>query len=328
MIRSLFFHNEKIQMNLTREQIETAFQGKQGLLWVDFSEEPAENCEPFLKDSFGFHPLSVADALEQTHVPRMDDWGEYLYLVLHSLCYSPEDDGDLLDSQELDIFLGVTFLVTYHYDPITTIDTVWKTIGSDQRYLTQGADHLFYKLADDLISAYMPVVDEMDEELDRIEDLVFNDPSEVVLENVFAVKRSLVHLRRMLAPMREVFNKLARGDDKIIEKHERVFFRDIYDHLVRLYDITESLRDLMAGVLDTYLSVINQRMNEVMKTLTIIATIFMPLSFIVGFFGMNFFAKKVPVESFTSMPVFYLVLFSCIAVPVGMYVWMRSRKWM
>lgn len=315
-------------MDLSPKQIETAFLGKQGLLWVDFSEETAANCEPILKDTFGFHPLSVADALEQTHVPRIDDWDEYLYLVLHGLRFGPDDDGDLLDSQELDIFLGKTFLVTYHHEPITTIDDLWKLLQEDQRYLTQGADHLFYKLADDLISAYMPVVDKMDEELDRIEDMVFNDPSQVVLENMFTIKRSLVHLRRMLAPMREVFNKLARGDDKIIEKHERVFFRDIYDHLVRLYDITESLRDLMAGVLDTYLSVINQRMNEVMKTLTIITTIFMPLSFIVGFFGMNFFAKKVPLENFTSMPVFYLVLFSCIAVPVGMYLWMHSRKWM
>jgi magnesium transporter len=129
-------------------------------------------------------------------------------------------------------------------------------------------------------------------------------------------------------PQREVFNKLARGDDQVIDKQERVFFRDIYDHLVRLYDISESLRDLISGVLETYLSVINNRMNDVMKTLTIITTIFMPISFLTGFFGMNFFAADPPFSAWTSQPVLIIILSIFICLPIGMYIWMRSRKWM
>jgi magnesium transporter len=129
-------------------------------------------------------------------------------------------------------------------------------------------------------------------------------------------------------PQREVFNKLARGDDQVIDKQERVFFRDIYDHLVRLYDISESLRDLISGVLETYLSVINNRMNDVMKTLTIITTVFMPISFLTGFFGMNFFAADPPFLAWTSETVFIIVLCIFVILPTSMFFWMRSRKWM
>jgi len=149
-----------------------------------------------------------------------------------------------------------------------------------------------------------------------------------LLEEIFTLKRSLLHLRRILMPQREVFNKLARGDDHVIDKQERVFFRDIYDHMVRLYDISESLRDLISGALETYLSVINNRMNDVMKTLTIITTLFMPISFLTGFFGMNFFAADPPFAGWTSQPMLVVLLCILVLLPVGMFIWMRSRRWM
>jgi magnesium transporter len=133
----------------------------------------------------------------------------------------------------------------------------------------------------------------------------------------------------VISPLREVLNKLARDDFAVIDDRERIYFRDVYDHLVRLHDISESLRDLVGGVLDTYLSVINNRMNEVMKTLTLITTLFMPISFVVGFFGMNFFQ---PVEEsllpWTSNPAFTITLLIIILTPMAMYLWMRKRRWM
>jgi len=328
MIRSLFSNNSgKIEYDLSIDRIKMVVKNKTGLLWVDLIEEDPKLCETILRDIFEFHPLAVEDALDQNHVPRVDDWGSYLYLVLHAPIFNQNKD-EPIETDEVDIFLGKHFLVTYQDKMIPVVEKVWDIIKRDERYLQKGTDHLFYKIADDLIAEYMPLTEELDAIIDNIEDKIFDRPSQELLERIFLMKRSLAHLRRMIAPQREVFNKLARGDDQIIDRADRVFFRDIYDHLVRLYDITESLRDLMGSVLDTYLSAVNNRMNEVMKTLTIITTLFMPLSFMAGFFGMNFFIPEPPITSWVSKPAFIVVLLFTIAVPVGMFLWMRRRKWM
>ena len=131
-----------------------------------------------------------------------------------------------------------------------------------------------------------------------------------------------------MGPQREVLNKLARGDYATIDAGDRVFFRDVYDHLVRLHDITESLRDLVSGALDTYLSVVSNRMNDVMKTLTVITTLFMPMSFLAGFFGMNFFQATVPFEAWTGRVAFGLMITAMILLPLGIFLWIRRRAWM
>ena len=173
----------------------------------------------------------------------------------------------------------------------------------------------------------MPAVEKIDGAIDQIEDQIFDRPSPRTLERLFGLKRVLVSMRRILLPQREVLNKLARDDYQVIDPKDRVFFRDIYDHLVRLHDLNESLRDLVGGALDTYLSVINNRMNEVMKTLTIITTLFMPLTFVTGFFGMNFFEPHGTLNSWTSNPIFDVVLAINVLLPIGMYIWMRRRTW-
>jgi magnesium transporter len=327
MIKSIFYLNGVTQSDLTIDKIKAALEQNQGVLWVDLVETLYGESEKILLDVFGFHPLAVSDALDEVHVPRVDDWGEYLYMVLHSIIYD-ESHEEPLQTIELDVFLGKHFLVTYQNKNIPIIEKVRKNFERDSRFLQRGADHLFYKIADDMIAEIMPVVDQMDDAIDHIEDRMFNSSDRVLLEQIFTHKRSLLHLRRILMPQREVFNKLARGDDQVIDKQERVFFRDIYDHLVRLFDISESLRDLISGVLETYLSVINNRMNDVMKTLTIITTIFMPISFLTGFFGMNFFAADPPFTSWTSQMTFIIVLTIFVILPIGMFFWMRSRKWM
>jgi magnesium transporter len=148
------------------------------------------------------------------------------------------------------------------------------------------------------------------------------------LEQIFGLKRALLTLRRIIGPQREVLNKLGRGDYPVIPAGYNVFFRDVYDHLVRMYDISESLRDLVGGALDTYLSVINNRMNEVMKTLTVITTMFMPVSFLAGFFGMNFFQPSFRIAAWTSHGAFVALMAIMLLLPVGMFLWMRKRAWM
>jgi magnesium transporter len=309
------------------DEFATALQDAGGLLWVDFSDEPSQVCEPILRQTFGFHPLAVDDAIEEAHVPRVDDWGQYLYLALHAVVFNRQDD-EQLDTLELDVFLGHNYLVTYQAHPIATLDRVWTACQRDERHLQRGVTHLLYKVADELVADYLPAIEGIDEAIDQIEDQVFDDPTPLLLERIFALKRALLHLRRIVAPQREVLNKLARGDYTVIDAEGRIFFRDVYDHLVRLHDITESLRDLVGSALDTYLSVMNNRMNDVMKTLTIITTLFMPISFLAGFFGMNFFQPIAPLNVWTSRLVFVLTLAAMVLMPASMYMWMRRRAWM
>jgi magnesium transporter len=328
MIRSLYRTKDGgLRTDLRPEEFPAALGDADGLLWVALQGESPEVCEPILRQTFGFHPLAVDDALEEAHVPKIDDWGHYLYLVLHGAVLDREGDEGI-GTSELDVFVGGNYLVTHQTQPITAVDRTWTACQRDERLLQRGAARLLYRLADELVADYMPVVEGIDEEIDGIEDQVFDNPVPLILERLFSLKRGLLRLRRIIAPQREVLNKLARGDYATIDVEERIFFRDVYDHLVRLYDITESLRDLVGGALDTYLSVVNNRMNEVMKTLTVITTLFMPISFLSGFFGMNFFQPVAPSPAWTNQLMFSLILGVMLLLPLVMFLWMRRRAWM
>ena len=327
MIRSLYYASDKsIRKDIPPQEFPALIHEHSGLLWVDFLEESPDTSLPILQ-SFGFHPLAIDDALQETHAPKLDDWGDYIYIVLNYMHFQGKTEGWAMEVDELDIFLGANFIVTHHDHSIDAIEEAWASCDRDPRTLQDGADHLLYKIADYLVAGYMPIVEKIDAAIDVIEDQVFDRPSPQTLEQLFTIKRVLLSMRRFLLPQREVLNKLARDDYKVIDPRDRIFFRDIYDHLVRLHDLNESLRDLVSGALDTYLSVVNNRMNEVMKTLTIITTLFMPLAFVTGFFGMNFFEPLGLMKDWTTTPVFYIVLAITFLLPIAMFIWMRRRTW-
>ncbi len=326
MIRIVFASQASgLQVDYPLEKLKQALEERRGLVWVDFCGEPDETCEPILRDLFGFHPLAVEDALQQTNLPKVDDWGEYLYIVIDSLDFSPQEGA--LRQVELDVFLGAHYLVTHHDEPIPSLERAWDSCQRDARHTQDGADHLLYRIVDYVVAAYMPIIEQMDREIDEIEDRLFVSPSPDTVERLFALKRALLTMRRTLTPQREVLNKLARDDYRVIDRRDRIFFRDVYDALVRLHDLNESMRDLVGGALDTYLSVINNRMNDVMKTLTVITTLFMPISFITGFFGMNFFEPVAQLFGWTGKTVLAATLALMLAVPMTMFLWMRRKGW-
>ncbi|MEW5985461.1 MAG: magnesium/cobalt transporter CorA [Chloroflexota bacterium] len=329
MINTLYRHADgTYQAGLSADDIAAALADKEGLLWVDLVDEAHDTAESLLRQVFGFHPLAVDDALHETHVPKLDDWQDYLYVVLRAVTFSPAQGGALL-ADEVDVFLGENYLVTYHEKPIVAVDHVRSSCQRSERHLGFGPDHLLYLLADELVTEYMLVVEDLDAAIDEIETQIFDRPGPGVLASIFTLKRAVLKLRRTVSPMREVLNKLARDDYAMIDAKDRVYFRDVYDHLVRLHDINEGLRDLIGGALDTYLSVINNRMNEIVKTLTIITTLFMPLSFLAGFFGMNFFQ---PVERslfpWTGETAFWGSMAIMVITPLAMGWWLRRRGWM
>jgi magnesium transporter len=329
MIRSIYFTKDGVCLtDIPRQDYPAAVQDLEGLFWLDFEGTPPETDEPLLREVFGFHPLAIDDALQESHVPKVDDWEKYLYIVLHSVSFNHDADSEL-KTLELDIFLGENYVVTHHDKPIPAVDKVWSAAVRNGHHLKNGADHVVYRITDEVVASYMPVVEELDEAIDHAEDEVFDQPTSKTLENIFQLKRAVLHLRRIVGPQREVLNKLARDDYQVIDPRDRVYFRDVYDHLVRLYDITESIRDLVGGALDTYLSVINNRMNDIVKTLTVITTLFMPIGFLASFFGMNFFQPvSDSLKPWTSSPVFMIVMLVTILAPAGMFLWIRRRGWM
>ncbi len=327
MIRTLFYSPGKsIRKNVMASEFQKLLRDRRGLLWVDFAGDPPETCLPILQ-GFGFHELAIGDALQQTHSPKLDDWGDYLYVVLNYMNIKENSKAWNIKIDELDIFLGQNYLITHHDLPIPALEDTWASCDRDPRNVQNGADHLLYKIIDSLVAGYMPTVEKIDAAIDVLEDQIFDRPSPQTLERLFALKRALLAMRRILLPQREVLNKLARDDYKVIDPRDRIFFRDIYDHLVRLHDLNENLRDLVGGALDTYLSVVNNRMNDIMKTLTIITTLFMPITFLTGFFGMNFFEPVASLFGWTSRQMFYVIAAIMLIFPFGMYLWMRRRTW-
>jgi magnesium transporter len=315
------------------DRIAEAVADPKGTAWVDIDDRPSVEAgrngevERLLRDVFHFHPLAIEHALLDTHVPKLDDWGDYLYLVFHSIDFDPETDQ--LRLHELDIFLGRNFLVTYHNQPMPEVDQLRRNIERDPvNRCRHGASHILYHLLDLLVAAYLPAIEHLDEAIDDAQDEVFGHPTTHTLRAIFQVKRSALRLHRVLAPEREVINRLARDDYDPIPAEHRVYFRDTYDHLVRVHDITESLRDLIAGALDTYLSAISNRTNDIMKTLTIVTVLFLPMTFLAGFFGMNFFGANL--EFTTPLPKQLLFAITCLSIvlsPPAMWYWGRRKGW-
>jgi magnesium transporter len=229
---------------------------------------------------------------------------------------------------ELDLFVGSQYLVTYRSQEIPAVGRLRTACEQDERRLRKGAAHLLYELTEELADDYMQVVGQIDDAIDQIEERVFSDPDPGLPGRITGLRRAVVDLRRIIAPQRDVLRKLARGDCAVIDATDRVLFRDVYDHLVRLYEVNESLRELVGSAMEAHLTVVNTRMNQIVKTLTIVTAFFMPLSFITGFFGMNFFQAVAPLDAWTGQAAFLLSLIAMVLVPVGMYLWMRKRAWM
>ncbi len=281
-----------------KDRLAEALADPDGTLWVDI-EDPDGACvaeiESLFKDTFGFHPLAIEDALRESNVPKIDDWDRYLYLVFHAIEFDPATDD--LTLHELDAFLARNYLVTYRTRPMPLVERVRKTISHDaENRMRRRPDHILYLLLDQGVADHLSAIEHLDEAVDSIMDVVLEKPIPETLQRIFQIKRSTAKLYRVIVPQREVVNRLTRDPYSQIGDRDRVYFRDVYDGLVRLHDLTEAIRDLVSGAIDTYLSVSANRTNSVMKTLTIVTVLFLPLNFVVGFFGMNFFGANIELD--------------------------------
>jgi magnesium transporter len=289
--------------------------------WLDLTSPSAQDLAK-LRELFGFHPLAIEDTEHFGQRPKLDSYGDYVFLVFYGGAQQERGEAQL---REVHLFISGQYLVTVHRGPLPPLKDQIEQL--DGRVL-HSEQFLLYRVFDALTDSFFPVLAEMDDEIDSLEAAVLAGPTDRQLERLFALKRQLVAMRKVVSPQRDLF---ARSIDQLAELRglaldERDYFRDTYDHLIRISDLIDSYRDLLSGATDLYLSTVSNRQNEVMKQLTVIATVFLPLSFITGFFGMNFgfLVAHVIRASWT----FWVVgLGSMVLTCVALVVFFRRKGW-
>ena len=289
--------------------------------WLDLSD-PSEEDVAVLKDAFGFHPLSLEDTLKRGQRPKLDDFGEYMFLVYYG---AEEPEGGPAELVEVHAFLSGGYIVTTHREPrCAALEEVRRRLSAQT---PRSEQFVVYRVLDGLTDTFFPVLERLDDRIERLDGEIFNQATPRQLEEITALRRELVKLRRIVTPQRDL---LARGIDDILdlpglEHDSRNYFRDVYDHSIRISDQIDSYRDLLAGSRDAYLSVVSNRLNQITKQLTVMATIFLPLSFIVGFFGQNFKWMVINIESAEAF--WALGIGSLVLSALGLLVWFRRSSY-
>ena len=282
-----------VVLNGTHVDIAMALRDPQARMWVDM-EAPNDAEIELLCDTFIFHPLAIEDSVTYTQRPKVEVYkddggpaGKYFYLVFHGPDLASFREN--VRTKEIDMFVSDRYIVSVHDEPIQTIRIMSEKCENDVReFLGQGMDIVLYRILDYLVDGYDTILDHVEQVLDEVEEQALNDPKPAVLTSIATRKKELLNLRRIIGPQREVLALMSRGEVPFIRESTRIYLRDVYDHLMRVVELVELYRDLVMGSRDIYLSSISNHLNQVMKTLTIISVIGVPLTIVTGFFGMNF----------------------------------------
>jgi magnesium transporter len=290
-------------------------------VWVDLAS-PSIPEMLILSDTFAFHPLSVEDARAEIHDPKIEAYDGYLYVILHGI--DIRQGKKALFTHDVDFFIGQTYLVTVHDGHSRSVTAMQENVARNSRIMAEGPVALFHRIVDAMIDHYRPEVDELEDRIDALEKSVFERPDAKLIRQILDMKRDISRLRRIMTPQRDVIARLARRDFVDISTDLSFRFRDVYDHIVRIADDTTIFQDRISGILDAHLTNVSNRLNEVMKVLTIVSTILMPITFLSGLYGMN-----VPVPHFPGGEAaqFWWLFGIMIAIVVFMLALFRRKKW-
>ncbi len=316
------------EMNFEEEELEGieacfSFKDKPTMTWLNIEGIHEVSILERLGECYGFHSLTLEDILNTEQRPKMEDHGDYIYVVLKML---HSNEGNSVVIEQISLLLGKNFVISFQEGMEGDVfDPVRERIRSGKgRIRKMGSDYLAYALLDSIVDNYFIVLEKLGEKIEYLEEELVTNPTRATLQSIHNLKREMIFLRRSVWPLREVISGLERGESPLINDTTRIFLRDLYDHTVQVIDTVETFRDMLSGMLDIYLSSISNKMNEVMKVLTIIATIFIPLTFIVGVYGMNF--KYMPeIEWRWGYP---LILLLMAGIAVFMLFYFRRKKWL
>src|SRR5262245_26180218 len=291
-------------------------------LWVDVAQPTPDEGQAVLANTFHFHPLSVEDALSEIHYPKIESYDRYLYVILHGIDFRVQEHW--FATLDVDFFLGDTYLVTVHHAPSRSIQKLKEVCQQHARILEEGPVALMHRIIDSMVDNYEPELDELEHEMNRLEEQAVLGVGNNLVVPILEVKRDLSALRRVLIPQRDAIGRLARREFPIISNEMAYRFRDVYDHLVRYSDEVTIFQDRMTGILEGYLSAISNRLNQVMKVLTVVSTILLPMTVLTGLWGMN-----VMLPQFGGGPTaqFWWVVGIMGAITVVMLAVFRSKHW-
>ncbi|NIO39722.1 MAG: magnesium/cobalt transporter CorA [Burkholderiales bacterium] len=323
-----YTESEYLEKSLASPEQCRPFLEKDNVTWIHVQGDAEPETMRQLGHLFGLHNLALEDVINIGQRPKIDEYNEQLFVVMaHPLI---DNEGEGTSVHQLSLFLGRNFVISFHPGDKDPFDPVRKRLRDRiSRIRERGADYLLYALIDLVIDDGFPVLEWLGDEIEELEEEMLETPTNADLKRLYQLKRSLVILRRVLWPQREVLNHLVRGESTQISEGTKIYFRDCYDHTIQIMDLIESYRDMATGLLDVYLSSVSYRLNEIMRVLTVIATIFIPLTFIVGVYGMNFVNAGSPwampeLRWYYGYPLVWLLM---IIVAAGMLIYFRKRRW-
>jgi magnesium transporter len=314
--------NPKIEEGFTPKDLPELLQDKSAVIWVDM-DSPTAADEQVLLDVFNFHPLTVEDCRENRHYPKVEEFQGYIYFIVHGV--TADTSPERFNTIELDGFLGPNYVITYHHEMFRSINNVKQLLRTTPVVCQRGAAFLLHQILDQVVDFYSPVLDDFDERIDQLEDDIFTlkRPNNQILSEIMDLKRSVLRLRRISGKQMDILHRMSRGEFSLIQEDMRPFYRDVYDHLVRVVDLAENYRDLISGSLEAYLSVVSNRLNEIMKVLTIFSAVMLPLTFIAGVYGMNF--DNMP--ELHSRYGYYGVWALMFVIAIAMLLFFKRRGW-
>ncbi len=301
-----------------------AFKDRPTVTWINMDGVHSSELLEKTGEYYGFHPLVLEDVMNTDQRPKMEDYSEYIYIVVKMLRYNDQNGGTV--AEQISLIVGRNFVFSFQEGIEGDVfGPVRERIRSDKgRIRKMGADYLAYSLIDAIVDNYFAVLERLGEKVELLEEMIVSDPATETLQEIHFLKKEMIFLRKAVWPLREVISAMQRGESALIGESTKIYLRDIYDHTVQIIDTVETFRDMVSGMLDIYLSSLSNRMNAVMKVLTIIATIFMPLTFMAGVYGMNF--KYMPeIEWRLGYPMFWAII---LFITVSMLIFFRKKDWL
>lgn len=303
------------------QDISEIIKRKDQFVWLDI-RDPQEHDIALLRDEFHFHPLAIEDAIRPHERPKIDSYDGYYFLVFYAIHYDMAKRR--LHTHAMNLFVGANYLVSVHHGEIPALAETIRRWQQNQEQLDLDSGVLLYQLFDTIVDDYFPVIDQLAERVEEIEEQIFERFREEALQEVFGLKRDLLHIRRVVAPERDVLNILIRREVPIFERGTIMYLQDVYDHIVRITDSIDTYRDLLSSALDAFLSVQSNRLNQVVKVLTIASIVLMSDALIAGIYGMNF----VFMPELQSPYGYPFALGLMLVISVGLVLFFRWRKWL
>ena len=300
-----------------------SYKDKPSVSWINVDGIHDVEVIQDIGEQFGLHSLVLEDIVDTTQRPKIEDHGEYLYIVLKMLCQNEKEEDPR--AEQVSIIVGRNYVMTFQEIEGDVFDALRERIRSGKgRVRRKGADYLAYTIIDSIVDHHFLILESFGERIEELEESVTENPKPEMMQKIHNLKRQMIFIRKSIWPLREVINSIQREEIPLIDSSINIYFKDVYDHTIQIMEIVETYRDMLTGIHDTYLSSISNRMNEVMKVLTIIATIFIPLTFIAGVYGMNF--KNMPELGWRWG---YLSVWILIAITaVLMVLLFRRKKWL